>query len=249
MEAEAMMSIQALHVTEAGDYMLIPRDLPIPSLLEFIGSWVPDLSSSHRMNAVSIPAFIPPPLRAIYEFAGNYPIPNSEQWRRPNWTYGLFGPQDQLLPIDQLKQNGGRFRFIHENQGVWHCETEANAADPPVFSDATAYDHGEPEGTMRVVCPSLSHFLTTFCLQEVFFGSQQLFCIDSEVAAPADLVTDELADVWINGIYVYNEPTHSFYICRRGLFVMDTGGSFWLAFNDDRYAKLINNSNSVRRIH
>lgn len=229
--------------------MLIPCDKPISALLSFIASWVPDLSFKHRMDAASVPDFIPPPLRAIYEFAGNYPIPNSEQWRTPNWTYGLFGPQDQLLPIDQLEQNGSRFKFIHENQGVWSCETEANAADPPVYSDSTAYDHGEPEGTMRVVCPSLSHFLTTYCLQEMFFGSQHLFCIDSEVATPADLVTDALNDVWINGVYVYNKPTHSFYICADGLFIMDTGGDFWLAYNDDRYATLINTGNDVRRIH
>ncbi len=229
--------------------MLIPRDEPIPELLKFIDSWVPDLWPTHRMDAASIPSFIPPPLKAIYEFAGNYPIPNSQQWRPPNWTCGLFGSQDQLLPIDQLQHKGDRFRFIHENQGVWYCETEANAADPPIYSDSTAYDHGEPEGTMRVVCPSLSHFLTTFCLQEVFFGSQHLFCIDSEVAAPADLVTDEVTDVWVNGVYVYNEPTHSFYLCGQGLFVMDTGGDFWLAYNDDCYEELINKGNEVRRIH
>ncbi len=102
---------------------------------------------------------------------------------------------------------------------------------------------------MRIVCPSLSHFLTTFCLQEVFFGSQHLFCIDSEVAGPADLVTDKLTDVWVNGIYVYNQPTHSFYRCGQGLFLMDTGGDFWLAYNDDRCAAHINQAHEVRRIH
>lgn len=200
------------------------------------------------MDAASIPAFVPPPLRAIYEFAGNYPIPNSEQWRPPNWTCGLFGPQDQLLPVDKLKPNRNRFRFLQENQCVWHCETDANAADPPVYSDAMAYDHGEPEGTMRVACPSLSHFLTTFCLQEVFFGSKHLFCIDSAVAEPADLVTDELTDVWVNGIYAYNQPTHSFYRCGQGLLLMNTGGAYWMAYNDDRYASLISKANEVRRI-
>jgi hypothetical protein len=83
----------------------------------------------------------------------------------------------------------------------------------------------------------------------VFFGSKHLFCIDSEVASPADLVNDKLAEVWRNGVYVYNEPTHSFYLCGQGLIVMDTGGDFWLAYNDDRYVPLINKTNDVRRIH
>jgi len=227
--------------------MVIPHDNPIPALLEFIGSWVPDLSSQHRMAAASIPDFIPPPLRAIYEFAGNYPIPNAEQWRRPNWIYGLFGPQDQLLPVDQLKVIDGRIRFIHENQGVWYCETLTNHEDPPVYSDSLAHGHGDDK--FREVCSLLSHFLTTFCLQEVFFGSQNLFCLDSEVAAPEDLVTENLIDIWINGVYAYNEPTHSFYLCGHGLFIMDTGGSFWLACNDDRHASLISKSVDVRRIH
>lgn len=229
--------------------MMIPQGNPITSLLEFIAAWVPDLSPAHRMDASSVPEFIPPPLRAIYEFAGNYPIPNAEQWRQPRWQPGLFGPQDQLLPTDQLELADDRFRFIHENQGVWYCETIANQSDPPVYSDATAYDHGEPEGTMRSVCATLSHFLTTFCLQEVFFGSRHLFCIDSEVNTPNDLVTDTLTDMWVNGIYVYNQPTHSFYLCGNGLFIMDTGGSFWLAYNDDRYASFISETNDIRRIH
>jgi hypothetical protein len=52
--------------------MMIPRDKPIPALLELIAAWVPDLSPKHRIDAASIPQFIPPPLRAIYEFADNY---------------------------------------------------------------------------------------------------------------------------------------------------------------------------------
>jgi hypothetical protein len=152
--------------------MMIPRDNPIPVLLEFIATWVPDLLPEHRVAASEIPGFVPAPLRAVYEFAGNWPVPNNEQSRAPSWIPGLFGPQDQLLPLDQLVVNGDRFTFIHENQGVWSCETQINEADPPVFSDASALD-GSDEG-MREVCPSLSHFMTTFCLHELLFGSMIL---------------------------------------------------------------------------
>ncbi|NET32779.1 MAG: hypothetical protein F6K19_12320 [Cyanothece sp. SIO1E1] len=130
--------------------MVIPHDKPVLALLKLIDLWVSDLLSQHRMDVASIPDFVPPSLRAIYEFAGNYPIPSAKQWRRPNWTYGLFGPQDQLLPVDQLELVNDRFRFIHENQGVWYCETLANQEDPPVYSDALAYEHGDDK--FRQVC-------------------------------------------------------------------------------------------------
>jgi len=225
---------------------MITREAPIPGLLTLISEWVPDLQPRHRVVPADIPAFVPAPLRAIYELAGNYPVPFTEQWRRPNWIAGLFGNQDQLLPIDQLEVVGERFRFIHENQGVWHCDTLANESDPPVYSDSRAYEYGDNE--FREVCPTLSHFLTTYCLQELVFGSQHLFCVDSEVEAPGDLVVGSLCDVWVKGLYVYGEPTHSFYLCNDKLFVMETGG-YWLATNDETQLTLISERHEIRRIH
>src|SRR5262249_14171734 len=93
---------------------MIPRDNPIPALLGFLDAWGPELSPKHRIAASSIPAFVPPPLRSIYELAGNWPIPHTEQCRPPRWVPGLFGTQDLLLPLDQLAANGSRFTFIHE---------------------------------------------------------------------------------------------------------------------------------------
>jgi hypothetical protein len=171
--------------------MMIPRDRPIRALLEFIATWVPDLSAKHGVAPSSIPPFVPPPLRAIYELAGNWPVPYSEQWRRPKWVPGLFGTQDRLLPLDQLVVKDGRFTFIHENQGNWSCETLINQDDPPVFSDASSFD--DSIDGMREVCPSLSHFLTTFCLHELAFGSQNLFSVDSEPKNLGDLVNGYVA--------------------------------------------------------
>lgn len=224
---------------------MITRESPVPGLLKLIAEWVPDLQPRHRVLPSDIPSFVPAPLRAIYELAGNYPVPFTEQWRRPNWMAGLFGIQDQLLPIDQLEVVGGRFRFIHENQGVWHCETLTNESDPPVYSDSRAYEYGDNE--FREVCPTLSHFLTTYCLQELVFGSQYLLCVDSEVEAPGDLVVDSLCEVWVKGLYVYGEPTHSFYLCHGKLFVMETG-SYWLATNDESQLTLISERHMTRRI-
>jgi hypothetical protein len=234
---------------DSGDETMIPAENPIPALLDLVEQWVPDLAEEHRVDAGRIPEFVPPPLREVYRRTGNYPVPFTKQWRRPNWIPGLFGVQDQLLPIDQLSVQGNRFRFIHENQGVWSCETLADESDPPVYSDATAYDHGDPEGTMRTVCSSLSHFLTTFCLQEIVFRSKHLLCVDSRADTPSDLVIQKVANVWVNGWYVYARPTHSFYLCEGSLFIMDTGGDYWLAYNDSAAHSLISPKAETRVIH
>jgi hypothetical protein len=230
---------------------MIPRDRPIPALLQFIAAWVPDLSAKHRIAPSLIPAFVPPPLRAIYELAGNWRVPYTEQWRPPRWIPGLFGTQDQLLPLDQLVVTGDRFTFIYENQGVWSCETIIKEDDPPVFSDASSFD-GSDEG-MREVCPSLSHFLTTFCLHELAFGSQNLFCVDSEPQNPGELVKGDLAPLWLDGMYAYKGAKYSFFLCERDLMIMSTGmgppGDYWLAYNKQDASDLLGTGHEIRRIH
>lgn len=227
--------------------LMIPRNDPIPALLEFTVRWVPDLSPEHRIEPSLIPKFIPPPLRAIYEVTGNWPVPYTEQWRKPNWIHGLFGPQDQLLPMHKLEPKDGRFTFLQENQYVWTCETLIDAEDPPVYSDAMAYETGTEE--MQEVCGSLSHFLTTYCLQELVFGSRHLFCVDSKPTAPEELVKTNLQSLWEQGVYVRKEPSHSFYICDERVIVMNTWGDYWIASNE-ACAELVDVSkHKIRRIH
>jgi hypothetical protein len=222
----------------------------MPALLEFIARWVPELSTKHRIDGSLIPPFVPAPLRAIYELAGNWPVPSTEQWRPPKWIPGLFGPQDHLLPVDQLEVNGDRFTFIHENQGVWSCETRAGEADPPVYSDASS--DGSDDG-MREVCTSLSHFLTTFCLRELVLGSRNLFCVDSEPRSPGELVERDVNSLWLNGMYVYEGVKFSFFLCERDLMIMSDGtgppGDYWLAYNKEDCSGLLSRKHDIRRIH
>jgi hypothetical protein len=155
-----------------------------------------------------------------------------------------------LLPVDQLVVNGDRFTFIRENQGVWSCETLINDADPPVFSDASSPD-GNDEGT-REVCPSLSHFLTTFCLHELVFGSWNLFCVDSEPQSPTELVEGDVQPLWLNGMYAYKGATYSFYLRDRDLMIMQTGwgspSEYWLAYNKDEGSKFLGPKHQIRQI-
>ena len=230
---------------------MIPRSRPIPALLDLTAAWVPDLSPKHGIGASLIPEFVPPPLRSVYELTGNWPVPYAEQWQPPQWVPGLFGTQDHLLPLDQLVVNGNRLTFIHENQGVWSCETLVDGHDPPVFSDASGID-GDYEG-MREVCPSLAHFLTTFCLRELAFGSRHLFCVDSEPKHPGELVKAPLTDLWIDGMYAFKGAKHSFYLCDRDLMIMDAGMGttcdYWIAYNREGCSALLDATHDVRRIH
>ena len=228
--------------------LMIPRDDPIPTLLKFMVEWVPGLSPSHRIEPSLIPKFVPGPLRAIYEVTGNWPVPYTEQWRAPNWKCGLFGRQDKLLPIDQLEPKDGRFTFLHENQYVWTCDTLIDSDDPPVYSNSMADESGPEE--MQEVCGSLSHFLTTYCLQELAFGSKHLFCVDSEPSGPEEVVKGDLEPLWEKGVYVRKEPSHSFYVCNERLIVMSAWGDYWIAYNDSECTELINDSeHEIRRIH
>jgi hypothetical protein len=230
---------------------MIPPDNPMPALLHFVATWVPDLLPNHGIAASTIPTFIPPPLREIYKTTGNWPVPNAEQWRPPTWHSGLFGTQDRLLPLDQLVVKGNRFTFIHENQGVWTCETFINEADPPVFSDASSFDDSE-EG-MREVCPYLSHFLSTFCLHELLFGSKNLFCVDSEPGNPRELVTRDIEPLWLDGMYAYSGAKYSFFLCDRNVMIMHAPwgppSEYWLAYNNEEAAQLLDTKHEIRRIH
>lgn len=230
---------------------MIPPLRPIPGLLDFIRAWVPDLSTKHQVPSSSIPDFVPSPLRAIYELTGNWPVPYGEQWRAPEWTSGLFGTQDRLLPLDQLEVRGDRFTFIHENQYVWTCETRILEEDPPVYSDAASFD-GSGDG-MREVCPSLAHFLTTFCLHELTFGSMNLYSTDANPAKPGDLVKAPIKELWTGGMYAYKGAKFSFYLCEGRLLIMNTGmgtdGDYWIAFNQDEDVRLLDESQGLSQIH
>lgn len=231
---------------------MIPKENPIPSLLEFIQQWVPDLADRHRVSPTEIPSFVPPPLRAIYELAGNWPVPYQQQSQSPSWIGGLFGTQDHLLPLDQLNIEEGRFEFLVENQGVWICETNTHAEDPPVYSNSSSLDGNYDD--ISIVCDSLSHFLTTFCLHELLFGSPYLFTAESAPNKVGQLVKEALTPLWLDGQYVYPDAKYSFHLCRGEVLIMtikSEDGSppdIWLGFRNRSSTKLLNQEIDLTQI-
>lgn len=209
--------------------MTIPRRDPLPALVEFIRHWVPALTPSHGIPEHELPDFLPPPLRIIYGLAGNYPEPQTQRSAFQPW---LFGHQDHLLPIYELRPASDRLTFLMENQNVWTAETLLGPEDPPVFSNDLS-DEDPPQ--MREVCPSLSHFLTTFCLQELALGSYDAIGVEPPPGDdPAAYCFGATKPLWLDGLYVSGAPTHSFYLCEGEVLILSLPGCdcWWLALRN-----------------
>jgi hypothetical protein len=116
-----------------------------------------------------------------------------------------FAAQDRLLPPGELEREDGMIGFAWENQGNWSCRCPAGPGDPPVLSDAADLWTGEEEGFVEV-CESLDHFLGTLLLQEAVMGCANLYAMAGDPDAVAGL-----EPLWLNGKYVFEEPTHDFY--------------------------------------
>lgn len=127
---------------------------------------------------------LPLPLKYLYSFVEKYPARNGR----------FFNTQDGLYLNPGIYQD--RLLFIAENQGVWHCGTEIEGNDPPVW-----VIENEKDAAWQFVCNSLSRFLVTFILRESIFGSQYLYC---------DITIDDLrrhnldiVPLW-NGVYAWD---------------------------------------------
>jgi hypothetical protein len=104
---------------------------------------------------------------------------------------------------------------------------------------------------MREVCPALSHFMTTFCLQELTFGTRYRYCVDSEPESPGELVNGDIQPLWLDGMYAYQGAKYSFFLCGRDLMIMRTDFGvpveYWLACNKEETVSLLATRHKIRR--
>lgn len=202
--------------------MPISQHDPMPDLLAFIEQWAGSLRPGYGLDEAAIPASLPQALRSLYRAAGRWP--SLDRSDAAGQDCGLFGAQDALLPPARLRYGNGKITFLMENQGNWICQVEADGDASPVYSNAAGlWEDGitEPE----IVHPSLPHFLVTYCLQELVFGAPYAGTWSGDLQDPSLSVF--LQPVWINGSYVFKEPSHSFYLCGDGLLLMDYFGDVW----------------------
>ncbi|TXS79610.1 hypothetical protein EAO76_02485 [Streptomyces sp. sk2.1] len=83
----------------------------------------------------------------------------------------------------------------------------------------------DSEGEYTPLTPSLEQFLTSFVLQETVFGCRNLATTSEPAALP-----DQSIPLWLDGWYVFEEPSHSFWSVDSAL-VADISGTRWIGWN------------------
>jgi len=161
---------------------------------------------------------MPDPLLRFFKFAGRWPGHNP---RTPHAN--RFCMQDTLCAIQKnehaptLQLMDNLLVFVWENQGVWVAATQRVGADPPVWISENC-SHREAVKQWRQLEKPLSHFLVSFVLQEVMFGSEIL------AVAPGALAKFEesgvkIEPVWINGEYAWDIDRPSYYLAGENFLV------------------------------
>ncbi len=184
-----------------------------------------------ELTAVSLPD----PLRELYAFADNWPSATGAE--EPHCVAAL-STQDALVPFDRLEPVDDRIVFIHENQGCWSLATLPEGADPPVWGRGDGIGDDREHGWVKVN-DSLSHLLTTFCFQELTFGSKEGHW-DAELTAYFRGGSAKIEPLWLDGTYVWDDTRFSFYLMDDAVLVGDfDGGELYFGANGDAGIRLL----------
>jgi hypothetical protein len=204
-------------------------------LQRYLGPRRPEFGAPEdEVRSIDMPA----PLQRLFRFAGRWPGQN------PRSTFAnRFCMQDTLCalrakehaPPLQLMDN--LLVFVWENQGVWVAATERAGTDPPVWVSENCSHRSEVKVWRQLENP-LSHFLVSFILQELMFGSELL------AVAPGALAKFEengakIEPVWIKGEYEWELDRPSYYLAAESFLVRhapdQADGDDWYGCSDDWY--------------
>lgn len=193
----------------------------IEDLVVFLKRFHKRWPEPHGLDATLIPADLPPGLAMLYREFGAL----IEQMPTP------FNQQNYLVPLREIKRVDGMVEFACENQWVWTCRCALGEVDPPVYlfqeldevdiatiTDAEILKSFAP----KIICPSLNHFLITFCLNEAVYSSGGLRATVSKKDAIEKALTYKLTPIWLNASlvdttpgYIYEGlPSYNFYQVR-----------------------------------
>jgi len=185
---------------------------------------------------------MPAPLRRFLRFAGRWPGHNPHS-PFPN----RFCVQDQLCSLTPNKwapvfqYMDGLLIFVWENQGCWVAATKPQGEDPPVWISEKC-SHRDPIRAWRKLVAPLSHFLVSFVLQELMFGSEIV------AVAPGALAKFEAAclpvqPVWINGEYAWDIDRPSYFFVAERFLVRqapaEANGDDWYGCRDAEGAQVL----------
>lgn len=177
---------------------------------------------------------MPEALRRFLRFAGRWPGHN------PRTPYAnRFCMQDTLCAIRKreyaptLQLMDDLLVFVWENQGVWVAATERTGIDPPVWLSENWSTGSEIREWKRLQKP-LSHFLVSFVLQELLFGSETLGI------APSAMISFErlgirVEPVWIEGEYACDFDRPSYFLADDRILIRsapnEADGDDWYGCN------------------
>lgn len=179
----------------------------LDNLIGFLESYWQKWKGQLELPDEELPQDLPPALTRVYRKLGGMLEVGTG---RNGWEFP-FRTQDRLCTIEQLKWEDELVEFAWENQGNWSARCRYDADDPPVLCNAADVWSDSPQG-FEQVCDSLQHFLITLSLQEALFSSRWRVKLD---VAPDELKTP-VNPLWLEGCYVWKEPSHWFYSTANG---------------------------------
>jgi hypothetical protein len=154
----------------------------------------------------------------------------------------------EYAPTLQLMDN--LLVFVWENQGVWVAATERAGADPPVWISENC-SHREPVKQWRQLEKPLSHFLVSFVLQELMFGSE-ILGVAPRALAKFEEAGVKTAPVWINGEYAWDTYRPSYFLAGESFLVRrapdEADGDDWYGCNSSAGAELLTSLGLPRQI-
>jgi hypothetical protein len=195
-------------------------------------------ASEDEVRSVKMPA----PLQRFFRFAGRWPGHN------PLTPYAhRFCIQDTLAGIaakeyaPALELMDNRLVFVWENQGVWVAATQPAGVDPPVWITEEC-SHRDTQQVWRRCENPLSHFLVSFILQEVMFGSE-LVAVAPNALEKLQAAGLSIEPVWINGEYAWDFARPSYYLVGERFLVRrapnEADGDDWYASKDAAGAAIL----------
>ena len=178
---------------------------------------------------------MPRPLQRFFRFAGRWPghnpqTPFANRFCVQDTLAGIVGRE--YAPAMQVMDD--RLVFVWENQGVWVAATERAGVDPPVWITEEC-SHRETRRVWRRLDNPLSHFLVSFVLQEVMFGSELVAVASGalEKFAEAGLSVEP---VWVRGEYAWDIDRPSYFLVGDRFFVRrapdEADGDDWYGCKD-----------------
>jgi hypothetical protein len=218
----------------------------LPELFAFLHHWhAPWLPQAQSCAMPSLP--MPAPLAALYaEFTPLIAIRPSQR----NAHRAPFATQDHLMCPTGLTMTGEMLAFAVENQGNWSARCATTGDNPPVYSDAALMwedpdtDTGDGDGDgdgFSLAGPSLSHFLTTLCLQEACMSAPHLVaCGTGDAPDLHAVLSADPQPLWLHAQLVHGPNTHQFHhLPAQGVLVMQAQDTVWVAAQTPEVLALI----------